>query len=151
MRGSSIAIVGASDFTSHASPTRLLFLLNSLIGVSVMSLTLSYVMQVYTALQRRNVMAMNIHLLSACTGDAAELLARPGPQGQFLSSTTPCSSQLATCWLERCHDPPSGLRVDSRHLRAADALVDPAHHIAENALAVMQTLDRHLMRFQQSS
>jgi hypothetical protein len=86
--GSSMAIVGASDFTPHTSPTRLLFLLNSLIGVSVMSLTLTYVMQVYTALQRRNVMAMNIHYLSACTGDAAELLARLGPQGQFSAGYT---------------------------------------------------------------
>jgi hypothetical protein len=51
--GSSMAIVGASDFTPDTSPTRLLFLLNSLIGMSVMSLTLTYVMQVYTALQRQ--------------------------------------------------------------------------------------------------
>jgi hypothetical protein len=86
--GSSMAIVGASDFTPHTSPTRLLFLLNSLIGMSVISLTLTYVMQVYTALQRRNVMAMNIHFLSACTGDAAELLARLGPQGQFSGGYT---------------------------------------------------------------
>lgn len=86
--GSSMAIVGASDFTPHTSPTRLLFLLNSLIGISVMSLTLTYVMQVYTALQRRNVMAMNIHFLSACSGDAAELLARLGSQGQFSAGYT---------------------------------------------------------------
>ena len=86
--GSSMAIVGASDFTPHTSPTRLLFLLNSLIGTSVISLTLTYLMQVYTALQRRNVLAMNIHLLSACTGDAAELLARLGPQGQFSAGYT---------------------------------------------------------------
>jgi hypothetical protein len=86
--GSSMAIVGASDFTPHTSTTRLLFLLNSLIGMSVMSLTLTYVMQVYTALQRRNVMAMNIHFQSACTGDAAELLARLGPQGQFSGGYT---------------------------------------------------------------
>src|SRR4051812_10076343 len=56
--GSSMAMVGASDFTPHTSPTRLLFLLNALIGTSVISLTLTYVMQVYTALQHRNVMAM---------------------------------------------------------------------------------------------
>jgi hypothetical protein len=92
--GSSMSIVGASDFTPHTSATRLLFLLNSLIGMSVMSLTLAYVMQVYTALQRRNVLAMNIHFLSACTGDAAELLARLGPQGQFSGGYTNLS-QLA--------------------------------------------------------
>src|SRR3954453_641790 len=86
--GTSMAIVGASDFTPHTSPTRLLFLFNSLIGMSVMSLTLTYLMQVYTALQRRNVLAMNIHFLSGCTGDAAELLARLGPQGQFSGGYT---------------------------------------------------------------
>ena len=86
--GSSMAIVGASDFTPHTSATRLFFLLNSLIGMSVMSLTLSYLMQVYTALHRRNVLAMNIHFLSGCTGDAAELLARLGPQGQFSGGYT---------------------------------------------------------------
>src|SRR4051812_2762278 len=79
--GSSMAIVGASDFTPHTTPTRLLFLFNSLIGMSVISLTLTYVMQVYTALQRRNVMAMNIHFLSACTGDAAELVCPPRTSG----------------------------------------------------------------------
>jgi hypothetical protein len=86
--GASMAIVGASDFTPHTSPTRLLFLFNSLIGMSVMSLTLTYLMQVYTALQRRNALAMNIHFLSGCTGDAAELLARLGPQGQFSGGYT---------------------------------------------------------------
>ena len=86
--GTSMAIVGTSDFTPHTSPTRLLFLFNSLIGMSVMSLTLTYLMQVYTALQRRNVLAMNIHFLSGCTGDAAELLARLGPQGQFSNGYT---------------------------------------------------------------
>lgn len=86
--GTSMAIVGASDFTPHTSLTRLLFLFNSLIGMSVMSLTLTYLMQVYTALQRRNVLAMNIHFLSGCTGDAAELLARLGPEGQFSGGFT---------------------------------------------------------------
>jgi hypothetical protein len=91
--GTSMAIVGASDFTPHTSPTRLLFLFNSLIGMSVISLTLTYLMQVYTALQRRNVLAMNLHFLSGCTGDAAELLARLGPQGQFSGGYTNLSER----------------------------------------------------------
>ena len=86
--GTSMAIVGASDFTPHTKPTRLLFLLNSLIGMSVMSLTLTYLMQVYNALQRRNVLAMNIDLLSKRTGDAAELLAALGSQGQLNAGYT---------------------------------------------------------------
>lgn len=44
--GTSMAIVGASDFTLHTSLMRLIFLFNSLIDMSVMSLTLTYVMQV---------------------------------------------------------------------------------------------------------
>jgi hypothetical protein len=47
--GSSVAIVGASDFTPHTSAFRMLFLFNSLVGMSVLSLTLTYLMQVYTA------------------------------------------------------------------------------------------------------
>ncbi|KLK93958.1 hypothetical protein AA309_05645 [Microvirga vignae] len=62
--GGTMAIVGAGDFTPHTKPTRLLFLFNSLIGISVMSLTLTCLMQVHAALQRRNVLAVNIHFLS---------------------------------------------------------------------------------------
>ena len=36
--------------------------------------------------------------------------------------------------------------VDVRHLGAADALVDPAHHIAEDALAVVVELLLHVVR-----
>jgi hypothetical protein len=89
--GSSMAIVGAGDFGPHTTATRLLFLFNSLVGMSVISLTLTYLMQVYTALQRRNVLAMNMHLLSACSGDAAELLAHLGPQGEFNGGYTELS------------------------------------------------------------
>ena len=86
--GTSMAIVGASDFTPHTSPARLLFLFNSLIGMSVMSLTLTYLMQVYTALQRRNVLAMNIHFSQGAQVMLPELLARLGPQGQFNAGYT---------------------------------------------------------------
>ena len=81
--GSSMALVGASDFTPHASAARLLFLVNSLVGASVLSLTLSYLVQVYSALQRRNALGLKLHLLTAETGDAAELVAGLGPRGQF--------------------------------------------------------------------
>lgn len=86
--GSSMAIVGASDFKPQSTGMRLLFLFNSLVGMSVISLTLTYLMQVYTALQRRNVLAMNLHFLSGRTGDAAEVLARLGPQGEFSTGST---------------------------------------------------------------
>jgi len=81
--GSSISIVGASDFTPHTASFRMLFLFNSLVGVSVTSLTLTYLMQVYMALKRRNTLGLGVHLASAETGDAAELIAHLGPEGKF--------------------------------------------------------------------
>ena len=79
--GSSMAIEGASDFTPHTSVARLLFLFNSLVGASILSLTLSYLVQVYSALQRRNALGLKVGLLTAGTGDAAELVAGLEPRG----------------------------------------------------------------------
>ena len=61
--------------------TRILFLVNSLIGASVLSLLLSYLVQVYSGLRERNALALMIHLMSDGTGDAAEMLARLAPDG----------------------------------------------------------------------
>jgi hypothetical protein len=52
--GSSMSIVGASDYGPTSPGYQLLFLFNSLVGMSVTSLTLTYLMQVYTALRSRN-------------------------------------------------------------------------------------------------
>ncbi|HEX8246860.1 MAG TPA: hypothetical protein VF599_01655 [Pyrinomonadaceae bacterium] len=81
--GGSMAIVGASDFTPQTGGFRLLYLFNSLIGMSVVSLTLTYLMQVYNALQRRNALGLRTYLLTAETGDAAELVAGLGRDGKF--------------------------------------------------------------------
>ena len=57
--------------------------------------------------------------------------------------TTPCCSQLAMCWLR---DAQRGAVfhqadvVDVGHLGAAHALVDPAHHVAQDALRVVVEL-----------
>lgn len=83
--GGSLAIVGASDFSPQSGGFRLLYLFNSLIGMSVVSLTLTYLMQVYNALQRRNALGLRAYLLTAETGDAAELVAGLGTDGQFSS------------------------------------------------------------------
>ncbi len=83
--GSSVAIVGAGDFAPRTSAFRLFYLFNSLMGMSVISLTLTYLLQIYGALQRRNALGLSLHLASAETGDAAELIAGLGPEGQFNS------------------------------------------------------------------
>jgi hypothetical protein len=81
--GSSMAIVRASDVTPDTGPYRLYFLFNSLLGASVISLTVTYLMQVYAALQRRNTLAYKLYLQTAETNDAAELLAGLGARGSF--------------------------------------------------------------------
>ena len=60
--------------------------------MSVLSLLLTYVMQIYTALKSRNVLGLAIQTLSDDTGDAAELIAGLGPQGQFNSGFSNLSS-----------------------------------------------------------
>jgi hypothetical protein len=90
----SVSIVGSGGMQPHTTPFRLFFILDSLVGTSVITLTLSYLMQIYAALQRRNSLGLRLHLASGGTGDAAELLARLGPQGRFEGGYTNIS-QLA--------------------------------------------------------
>src|SRR3954467_14614871 len=73
--GSSLSIVGASNFAPQSTGAELLFLLNSVIGTSVISLTITYLMQIYGALRSRNTLCLKIHALCGETGDAADLLA----------------------------------------------------------------------------
>lgn len=79
--GNSLSIVGGGDYSPHTTGTRLLFLMTSLIGASVLSLVLSYLVQVYSALHDRNALALTIDLLTDGTGDAAVMLARLMPEG----------------------------------------------------------------------
>lgn len=81
--GSSMSIVGASDYGPASPGYKLLFLFNSMVGMSVTSLTLTYLMQVYTALRSRNALGLMVQTQSGETGDAAELIARWGPEGRF--------------------------------------------------------------------
>ena len=131
--GSSISVVGASDFTPHSSATRLLFLFNSLVGMSVMSLTLTYLMQVYTALQRRNALSLQVDLLSAQSGDEAELVARLGPQGQFTGGYTNIA-ELATQMTDI---------KESHHLYPVlfyFRFPDPVHSVSRMALVALDAV-----------
>ncbi|PNQ04515.1 potassium channel family protein [Sphingobium sp. SA916] len=80
--GNSLSIVGGGDYSPHTTGTRLLFLINSLIGASVLSLVLSYLVQVYSGLRERNVLALAVDLMTDGTGDAAVMLARLMPEGE---------------------------------------------------------------------
>ncbi len=90
--GNSVSIIGSSSFNPETAPLRLFFLFNSIVGVSLVSLTLTYLMQIYNALQRRNTLGLRIHTLTGCTADAADLVAAVGPAGHFDSGYTDLSA-----------------------------------------------------------
>jgi hypothetical protein len=81
--GSSLSFIGASDFTPQNGFFRIFYLLTSLIGVSLASLIVTYLLELYANLKERNTLGLKVHLLSSETGDASEVIAHLGPQGQF--------------------------------------------------------------------
>jgi hypothetical protein len=81
--GSSLSFVGASDFSPHDWFFRSLYVLNSLIGLTLASLLTSYLLQLYENLKERNALGLKVNIMSAETGDAAEIVAHLGPQGKF--------------------------------------------------------------------
>jgi hypothetical protein len=93
--GGTMSVAGANGFVPMTAPFKLLFMLNSLVGISVISLTLTYFMQVYSALNRRNSLGYSVHLASGETGDAAELIAGLGAEGHLSGGYTNIS-ELAT-------------------------------------------------------
>ena len=81
--GTSLAFTGVSDFSPKDSFFRLFFLLTSIIGVSLVSLNVTFLMELYSDLKERNALGLKVHILSSETGDAAEVIAHLGPQGSF--------------------------------------------------------------------
>ncbi|WP_174842744.1 hypothetical protein [Sphingomonas sp. ID1715] len=54
----------------------------------MLSLVLSYLVQVYSGLRQRNALALAIDLMTGGTGDAAEMLARLGADGDLGDPTS---------------------------------------------------------------
>lgn len=81
--GSSLSFIGASDFSPENSFFRMFYLVTSLLGVSLVSLNVTYLMQLYTSLQARNALGLKVHLHTGETGDAALAVAELGSEGMF--------------------------------------------------------------------
>lgn len=79
----SLSIVGSSNFVPKTRLFRWLFFSNSLAGMSVMFLTMTYVLQIYSALQARNAFALKVYLGTRQKNDAAEIIVGAGPRGHF--------------------------------------------------------------------
>jgi len=82
--GDNLTTVGTSDFSPRTATMRLLYTMLSFTGLCIVTLTLTYFLQIYTALHARNTLAVKLHHSTGdSAGDAAELIAGVGPQGQF--------------------------------------------------------------------
>jgi len=93
--GDSMTTVGTSDVAPKTGPMRVFYTFTSLVGISMITLTLTYFLEIYNALQERNTFALKVHLASAETGDAAEMLAGIGPEGQFTAGYTHLAEMAA--------------------------------------------------------
>jgi hypothetical protein len=102
--GTSLAITGSSEFDPTSDAMRMLYLVNSLIGTSVVTLCVTYLLQVYAALLRRNALSLSLDLYTSETGDAAELIAALAPSGDWsLSINNLASLAQGITTLEESH------------------------------------------------
>ena len=83
LAGDALTTVGASDISPKSPFYRLFYTFLAVIGLSVLTLTVTYFLEVFNALQARNTYVVKVHHASNNTGDAAELLAGLGAGGEF--------------------------------------------------------------------
>lgn len=81
--GYSLTTLGTGNLVPRTGALKILMVVQALVGFSFVTLTITYFMSVYAALLRRNTLAQALHHLSAGSGDAAEILTRLGPDGDF--------------------------------------------------------------------
>jgi hypothetical protein len=86
--GSSLSITSSSDFSPQTGFYRLLYLANALIGTASISVTITYILQLYNAVLQRNALGLSMNVMTKGTADPAVLLAGLGPQGRFDSGYT---------------------------------------------------------------
>ena len=81
--GYALTTLGTGDIVPKTSFFRLLLILEAVVGLTSLTLTLTYFQSVYNALIRRNAFALSLHHRCAGTADAAELLSRLGAGNNF--------------------------------------------------------------------
>lgn len=81
--GYSLTTLGLGDYIPATSFYRLLFMSESFVGFSVITLVITFLVEVYNAVHSRNVLTVMLHHRSGNTGDAGELVARLGAHGDF--------------------------------------------------------------------
>ncbi len=77
-----MSFVGSSNLQPATPAFKLFYVFISLIGISLASLMITYLVQVYQNLLIRNAYGPQMHLMTGRTGDAAGLIARIAPRGR---------------------------------------------------------------------
>lgn len=73
--GYALTTLGTGDIVPRTDAARVLMVVQALVGFSVLTLTLTYFVSVYSALIRRNTLAQSLHHMSRGTGQPTLLLA----------------------------------------------------------------------------
>ncbi|GAB1543850.1 hypothetical protein NUACC21_65260 [Scytonema sp. NUACC21] len=81
--GFSLTTLGTGDLTPETDFQRLVIVIEAALGFSVFTLTITYLLSVYSAITRRHTFALSLHHRSVGTADAAEILARLGASGEL--------------------------------------------------------------------
>jgi hypothetical protein len=81
--GDSFSTVGTSELVPASPFYRMLPVVASLVGLMVITLTVTYFVEIYNSLLHQNKFAIKLQHGTVGTGDAAELVARLGAGGDF--------------------------------------------------------------------
>lgn len=92
----SLSTLGIGDFAATTTFYRLLTTLEAIIGFSMLTASLTYLMSIYSALISYNGFALGLHYASDETGNATNIIARLGPGGDFSSAETSLSAYAST-------------------------------------------------------
>ena len=77
----SLTTLGTGDLVASTTPLRLAMVAMAVLGFSLLTLGVTYVLSIYNALLRRNTFAGDLHYRTAGTGDAVAYLVRAGAGG----------------------------------------------------------------------
>ena len=90
--GFTLTTLGVGDLVPKTSLWRLVTVLESAIGFSIITASLTYLLSVYNALTRRNAFALSLHYRAAGEADAIALLVRLKGYGKFEPATQEISN-----------------------------------------------------------
>lgn len=85
--GYSLTTLGTGDLVPKTDFHRLLMVFQAAIGFSIFTLTITYILSVYSSIIKRNTFALSIYHRSGQTADAAELLVK------IISNNSPNNAQ----------------------------------------------------------